>query len=120
MNIGRCSNTLAALRDADDVLNRDRLFKLKGISPVSDRRICCKAMVELPVKLGKGLWNAQGRDSNPHVAFPPYIAYRLLRLIRLHIDFRSHLSAPSAVKDEPKNLSYSIASNCPTCADGEQ
>src|SRR5208283_1232845 len=28
--------------------------------------------------------------------------------------------APSAVKDEPKTLSSSIASNCPTCADGQQ
>ena len=27
--------------------------------------------------------------------------------------------APSAVIDEPKILSSSIASNCPTCADGE-
>jgi hypothetical protein len=27
--------------------------------------------------------------------------------------------APSAVKDEPRILSSSIASNCPTCADGE-
>jgi hypothetical protein len=50
----------------------------------------------------------------------PSCAERLFRPIRLRIDFRSHLSAPSAVKDEPKILSSSIASNRPTCADGEQ
>src|SRR5208337_5302526 len=82
----------------------------------------------LAAQLGHAVLAAQTRDHDPDLVLsrevppgrPPYIAYRLLRFFRLRIDFRSHLSAPSAVIDEPKTLSYSIAINCPTCADGEQ
>src|SRR5271154_1512737 len=81
----------------------------------------------LAAQLGNAVLAAQARDHDPDLVLsrevppgrPPYVAYRLLRLFRLRIDFRSHLSAPSAVIDEPKTLSYSIAINCPTCADGE-
>src|SRR5208337_5031211 len=82
----------------------------------------------LAAQLGRAVLAAQAGDHDPDLVLsrevpagrPPYVAYRLFHLIRLRIDFRSHLSAPSAVKDEPKVLSFSIASNCPTCADGEQ
>src|SRR5271155_4075544 len=82
----------------------------------------------LAAQLSHAVLAAQAGDHDPDLVLsrevpagrPPYVAYRFFRPIRLRIDFRSHLSAPFAVKDEPKTLSSSIASNCPTGADGEQ
>jgi len=49
------------------------------------------------------------------------LLYRVPPSPHLPTAYRFSISspAPSAVKDEPKIISSSIASSCPTCADGE-
>src|SRR6516164_10870532 len=65
----------------------------------------------LAAQLGHAVLAAQARDHDPDLIFsremppgrPPYVAYRLLRLFRLRIDFRSHLPLLPRLKMSQKS-----------------